>query len=922
MSRINTNVGSLIAQTRLTRSQDQLQESLTRLSTGLRINSGKDDPAGLIASESLRADITATSKAISNSERANQLISTADSALGQISNLLNDVRGLVTEAANKGVLSDDQVAANQLQVDSSLEAIDRISQVTTFQGRKLLDGSLDFLTNVTSGGSSISDLNIQQANLGASGSVNVSVDVTAAAQQALITNSAINYSAGVKSAGTITFSDTAAVQGSAAVAFTGGNITVSAVAGGAADGSVADTTSIVIANSTGIAQATTATPIALTGGGLNISAVADGAADGVKGNSTDLVLQTATHVQATGTYALTNSGGGFDITAVAGSAADGTAGNGLTIVIADSAAPTSASYDAGTNTITVNADSGGTTIADISNAINTLAEFDTSAVTGGASSYNNADNGTQNNQISGGTNGTTTAAYNATTNTLTVSAALGATISDLATAISTDLSGDFTATASSGGTNVYDHTDNGTTTDPLSGGLDGAATAASYNSTTNVITVTAAANATLGDITTAINGLTDFNATTTDTSVKYDHADNGTKANALGTNGADATDSDVITITSNTTGTAYNGTLTFAKSNSVAAGAVDVQTSGSNITVTVNDNSAYDLDTLATSIQSQLSGYTVAVSATAGNGTYSSATDITPVAANLTGGTDDGGTGLAAAVTFKLSGSKGAEVFDFNAGSKLADVVTAINLVKDATGVEATNNAGTLELRSTEYGSAANVDVEVISEGAGGTFKASLSANRDTGTDIAATVNGIQANGKGNTISLNTASLDLDLTVANGSSTDIAFSVNGGGALFQLGPDVVTNQQARIGISSVNTAKLGGVSGRLYELRSGNSADLASDTSKAANIVDEVINKVTSLRGRLGAFQSTTLDSNIASLNDTMLNLTAAQSSIRDADFAAESAKLTRAQILTQAGTSVLQIANQAPQSVLSLLRG
>src|SRR5574338_1008942 len=113
MSRINTNVSSLIAQTRLNRSQDQLQESLTRLSTGLRINSGKDDPAGLIASENLRRDITSINKAISNSDRANQLIATADSALGQISNLLNDIRGLVTEAANSGVLSPEQIAANQ-----------------------------------------------------------------------------------------------------------------------------------------------------------------------------------------------------------------------------------------------------------------------------------------------------------------------------------------------------------------------------------------------------------------------------------------------------------------------------------------------------------------------------------------------------------------------------------------------------------------------------------------------------------------------------------------------------------------------------------------------------------------------------------------------------------------------------------------
>ncbi|MED5576178.1 MAG: flagellin, partial [Planctomycetota bacterium] len=143
MSRINTNVSSLIAQKTLTRNNQSLQTALTRLSTGLRINTGKDDPAGLIASEVLRSDITSVNKAIVNTERASQMIATADSALNQVSNLLNDIRGLVVEAANTGAMSEEQIAANQLQVDSSLEAIDRIAQTTTYQGRKLLDGPLD-----------------------------------------------------------------------------------------------------------------------------------------------------------------------------------------------------------------------------------------------------------------------------------------------------------------------------------------------------------------------------------------------------------------------------------------------------------------------------------------------------------------------------------------------------------------------------------------------------------------------------------------------------------------------------------------------------------------------------------------------------------------------------------------------------------
>jgi flagellin len=140
--------------------------------------------------------------------------------------------------------------------------------------------------------------------------------------------------------------------------------------------------------------------------------------------------------------------------------------------------------------------------------------------------------------------------------------------------------------------------------------------------------------------------------------------------------------------------------------------------------------------------------------------------------------------------------------------------------------------------------------------------------------------------------------------------------------VFQVGPNVVSNNQVRFGIESVNTSSLGGTTGRLYELRSGNTSNLQDDPTSAANIVDEAIDKVTSLRGRIGAFQRTTLETNIASLNDTVANLTEAESSIRDADFAQETARLTRAQILVQSGTTVLQIANQNPQNVLALLRG
>ncbi|MFN9917264.1 MAG: flagellin, partial [Pirellulaceae bacterium] len=118
--------------------------------------------------------------------RANQIIGTADSALGQVSSLLNDIRGLVTEAANTGGLSESEIAANQLQVDSSLEAINRISQTTSFQGRKLLDGTLDFQTTAGTNFSRFRELQIDQANLGATGSVSVEVEIQTAATKAQV----------------------------------------------------------------------------------------------------------------------------------------------------------------------------------------------------------------------------------------------------------------------------------------------------------------------------------------------------------------------------------------------------------------------------------------------------------------------------------------------------------------------------------------------------------------------------------------------------------------------------------------------------------------------------------------------------------------------------------------------------------------
>src|SRR3989442_4844584 len=127
MSRINTNIASLQGINRLTRNQADLALRLQRLSTGLRINSGKDAPAGLIASETLRSEISGIHQAIDNSQRAGNVINTAEGALSEVSALLLEVQGLTNQAANTGALSPEEIKANQLQVDAILASVNRIS---------------------------------------------------------------------------------------------------------------------------------------------------------------------------------------------------------------------------------------------------------------------------------------------------------------------------------------------------------------------------------------------------------------------------------------------------------------------------------------------------------------------------------------------------------------------------------------------------------------------------------------------------------------------------------------------------------------------------------------------------------------------------------------------------------------------------
>lgn len=137
---INTNVQSLNAQRNLNTSQSSLATSLTRLSSGLRINSAKDDAAGLAISDRMTAQVRGLNQAVRNSNDGISLAQTAEGALSESGNILQRIRELAVQSANSTNSASDRLSL-QSEVNQLVGELDRIANTTSFNGLKLLDGS-------------------------------------------------------------------------------------------------------------------------------------------------------------------------------------------------------------------------------------------------------------------------------------------------------------------------------------------------------------------------------------------------------------------------------------------------------------------------------------------------------------------------------------------------------------------------------------------------------------------------------------------------------------------------------------------------------------------------------------------------------------------------------------------------------------
>ena len=899
MTRINTNLSSLTAQHILGRSSQSLQTSLTRLSTGLRINSGKDDPGGLIASEILRSEIVSISQSISNSERANNIVATADAALAQVSTLLNDVRGLVQAAANKGAISSAEIAANQVQLDSALESIARIGQTTVFGGDKLLNGTKSFTVNATGGSlgvfQSSADLTISSFDPAlhtAAAGDDVTITTTQVATKRTTTILGDDFALG-DAEGLFDLSLGTSTRTTATLVANDLDLGGSPTANGTGNG--ASLNDLVSASTRAVRSVNFAGGVNglddLAGVGANtitLTITGDyGTAAGVVVNAAAIeaditVLRDAINAQraVTGTIAAVNGGGDLELFSafkVAGAVANvqATAASVGGDVAAFNNAVAEIALVAGTTgaatptTFTITGSKGS---ADVLLANNDTLINNNPTGNAGLIAFRDLIN------TRTGTTGVT-ASVSGGNLVLTSSGVGSASLANIAVAAGGDATD--IATLANVGTKTVATGTNGTsntTTVELIGDSGRAVITFNNDSVIND------SNA----LTSAINSVTSQTGITASgsgqganvvlTSSKFGSAALITANAIAATISADITLFNDSGTQSTVAGLNSAGTITHRNGGGSFSGAGEIISyNDSSLSLTGVSNPALATLTRAT---------TTVQDTTAGAGGLDSLT----------------GTGVQT-ISFNVTGALGTVAINnvgvvaLKADSRvLRDL---INAQSGATGVRAIADTAS-----------SSIVLEAVNSGSGGSVSIVATASTN-GTD-----HGVFNNAD-----------TLTGTVAGSTVIPVGqFDVTGG-ALFQIGPTVNFANQVNVNITSLDLATLGrnftatGNKG-ISALKTGGTDVLATaDLSTAASLVSQAISQISTLRGQLGALQKNVLESNIASQQSTLEQVTAAESNIRDADFAKETAALTRAQILVQAGTSVLAIANSSPQNVLALLQ-
>jgi flagellin len=856
---INTNVASLNTQRALNSSQGDLQTSLQRLSSGLRINSAKDDAAGLAIADRLSSQIRGMGQAARNANDAISLSQVAEGALGQSSNILQRVRELSIQSANATNSAQDRLSL-QSEVNQLVSELDRISSSTSFNGTKLLDGSF----------------NAQSFQIGAEANQTISVSVSGATADIL----------GVSKAETNN-----ATNGISNATNSGSLVTSTLTVGGA------DSATALAANVT--AQTITTT---------DINGTVDSASIAVTDNlQSEILTKLNTLTGVTATASNTNTAT-LDVSSTA-------VGNNdqVTFTLDAGAATDAISFTRDTATYSDFEDQLAAVIN--SSAVNTGYKASTTA-TGGElvitseSSSGASDIGLDNfivNESATATLDTFTGVATGATDFTMVGATAGisftytlgddaATAASLLTAFEADASfgTNFTAALNGAGTGVIVSAINGQ--DLTIAAVNGDATV----TTTGGFTVSTDAGTALGTVDaadiilseggTATSGTIDGTASAATLAFEGQTLTEGTavdSANKLAN--IDVALADGYSI-SNSITQAAGGILNIASPGVAAAstsyGSSDVS-AGNNVaaqTLSVSGETTSTVDVLVNSSAKTIAAQVNQISDTTG------VTATGRTTATLGGLTQDG------LVSLSLNDQV------ISANVLTTDLTELTNAINDKSGVTGVTASLSLDKSSIELVESTGEDISVLN------FDSSVAASGAGGQSVSMTF----AGATGNAATLQAGGINdgtRDSAVIGGvvefKSVSTTFNVSSslgetGSSLFAGDADNL-QASANQSVSSVDISTVQG----------------ATD---AIDIMDGALSRINAIRGDLGAIQNR-FESTISNLNTAVENFSAARSRIQDADFASETAELTRNQILQQAGIAMLSQANAAPQSVLALLQ-
>ena len=879
---INTNFASLNAQRNLNKSQGSLQTSLQRLSSGLRINSAKDDAAGLAVSNRFTSQIRGLTQAVRNANDGISLAQTAEGALSESTNILQRIRELAIQSANSTNSSTDRLSL-QSEVNQLVSELDRIANTTSFNGLKLLDGSFT----------------AQSFQIGAEANQTINVNVSGATASTIGINkvSSANATAGIEVA-TSGFS-----VGTSTTAFNATGVGATATA--ALTTLIADQT-VTVSGPTG----STAVTFSAANGNRDAAEIA-AALDNIIGVRATAEPNAASFtVAAPPTNAHRNDVVTFDLVSGDG---DFSSTVGFRV--------NAATYSSDFNTAMSNAVTAINTAAGNSNlTYNTTTRTITSASGSniGIQNFNVQDDATMsvgtfvNDTSNNGTGYAYTIAGVAVTTTINIAASSQA---QIATAMAASINGSAGLTALGVSAIV-----NGNNVEVVRGGA----------------TSGAAAPNTLGlgaELDLSLTAVSVTGGTTGNGGFTVSRLDAGT----LVAGGAGP-----VVLTEGGTVAATVTAVVSEADTIVFAGQTVTELGG------VGDEAAVKVGTLTVLMEDAGINIQSSVTGLAGGDGILNIAALTN--ATLTSGSamSDASSGnFAASQSLTVTGDGVASV-SVAANSTAADIAAAVNKVSDTTGVSATGRTtatisnlsmnGIVSMTLNGETVSANVTTTDLSalataindkSGATGISAAisddntSITLTHSTGEDIdfvnfthslastatSTVVNMRVTGGEGTFVTLQDGTaIDKDSTVVGG---NVEFKSNGS---FTVASNVAASAGGLFaGVADVSNAS---------SLQTVNVMDISTVTgaNNAIDIVDGALAKVDSIRADLGAIQNR-FESTISNLNTAVENFSAARSRIQDTDFAAETANLTRAQILQQAGVAMLAQANALPQLVLSLLQ-